>query len=328
MKAILCTRYGYPEELTIAEVDESPISESQVRISIKAAGINFADVLKIAGKYQEKPSLPWVPGTEIAGVISEIGLGVTNLSVGQRVMGVSDIRGGGFADSIVLSAERVLPLPQKVSYEQAAAIPVIYGTAMFALKERANLAKKNTLLVLGAAGGVGSAAIEVGKALGALVIAAASTEEKRKLALDSGADWVIDYTNSNWHEQIKTICRGERVDVIFDPVGGAAFTEAERCIGWEGKYLIVGFASGEIPTVPLNKPLVKGYDLLGIRYDVWRDKNWLKAKRHLQEIISLSEKKEIKPRVIETFPMHLAREALKHIADRAIIGKIILTNNT
>lgn len=324
MKAIVCTHYCEPEALQLQELPERPLESGEVRIAMKAAGINFADFLKIGGKYQEKPALPWIPGTELSGVISEVGTGVTDLHIGQRVIGVSDIRGGGFAESIVLPSERVLPLPDEVTFEQAATLPVVYGTAMYALVEKAGLKTGSYVLVLGAAGGVGIAAVEVAKAMGAHVIAAASTEAKRYLALRAGASHAVDYGQSDWSRQVRSASPSGRVDVVFDPVGGAAFSEAEKCVGWEGKYLLVGFASGEIPTIVLSKPLVKGYDLLGVRYDVWRDCNWDKARKNLEQVLAYAANRVVKPKVSETLPLHQTGLAIRHVSERGSIGKLVI----
>ncbi|MHA7602743.1 NADPH:quinone oxidoreductase family protein [Alicycliphilus sp. T452] len=324
MKAVVCVQYCEPEALQLQDLSERGLESGEVRITIKAAGINFADYLKIGGKYQEKPALPWIPGTELSGVISEIGSGVTDLHIGQRVMGVSDIRGGGFAESMVLPSERVLPLPDAVTFEQAAALPVVYGTAMYALVEKAGLKAGSYLLVMGAAGGAGLAAVEIASVMGAHVIAVASSEAKRRLALKAGATHAIDYTLPDWSRHLRNVVPSSRVDVVFDPVGGAAFSEAEKCIGWEGKYLLVGFASGEIPSVALNKPLVKGYDLLGVRYDVWRDRNWSKARRSLQQVLAYVADGAIKPQVSATLPLHQTGLAIRQVSERGGLGKLVI----
>ncbi|MEA3245692.1 MAG: NADPH:quinone oxidoreductase family protein, partial [Gemmatimonadota bacterium] len=278
------------------------------------------------GQHQIKPELPWVPGSETGGVVEEIGSGVAGLAVGDRVMGVSEATGGGFAQEIVLPQERVFHIPAGMTFEQAAAVPVVYGTTMYALKQRGRLQPGETLLVLGAAGGVGLATVQLGKAMGARVIAAASTQAKRDLTLEHGADHAIDYTQPDWRLEVKELTGGKGADVVYDPVGGDAFDEAVRAIGWAGRYLVIGFTAGRIPTLKINMPLVKGYDVLGVRYDVFRDNAWPEARVNLEEVLALCERGTIAPLVSATYPLHEAVTAMKSITGRQITGKVVLVN--
>lgn len=324
MKALVCMEFGPPETLKWVEVPRQPLGPRDVRVEVRAAGVNYADSLKLEGKYQVKAQLPWIPGVEVGGVVTEVGDRVSSCAVGQPVMGVAGERGGGFAESIILRDERVLRLPPGVSTETAATLPVVYGTALYALKQRARVQPGETLLVLGAAGGVGLAAVAIAKAMGVHVIAAASTSAKRELAIAHGADQSIDYTQANWHEKARSHCGSGRVDLVFDAVGGAAFEEAERCIGWGGRYLLIGFASGTIPSVALNRPLVKGYDLLGIRYDVWRDRHWDEARINLTQVIDWCSQGLLRPVISKRYPLSNASNAIRDLAARQATGKVIL----
>ena len=239
-------------------------------------------------------------------------------------MAVSTADGGGFADEIALPSERLFALPDSIDFATAAAIPVVYGTSLYALKQRAALRAGETLLVLGAAGGVGLASVQLGRAMGARVIAAASTPEKRALALANGASDAVDYTQPNWREQVKALTGGRGVDVVYDPVGGDAFDEAVRAIGWGGRYLVIGFTAGRIPTLKVNMPLVKGYDLLGIRYDVWRDGWWPEARVNLEQVIAWCGAGRIEPLVSARYPIDDAVAAMRSITERQTTGKVVL----
>lgn len=321
-----CSRFGPVENLAIAETAEPALQFGQVRIAVLAAGVNYADALKIEGRYQVRPTLPWIPGTEVGGIVIETARDVKSVRAGMNVMGVSGETGGGFAETIALHEDHVIPLPDGFSTAFAAVIPVTYGTALYSLRQRAQLKAGESVLVLGAAGGAGLAAVGVAKAMGATVIAAASTPEKRQLAIDAGADAAVNYTEARWPEQVRSMVAAKRVDVVFDPVGGNAFTDAERCIGWGGRYLVVGFAGGDIPTVQINRPLVKGYDICGIRYDTWRDNHWHEARQNLEELIEWVSSGRIKPLISARFPMERARDAINSLSSRSASGKVVLVN--
>lgn len=324
MKAIVCRNFGPVDQLDFAELPDRPLLPHEVRVRVRAAGVNFPDSLKIEGLHQIKPPLPWVPGSETGGVVEAIGAAVSSVRPGDRVMGVSDARGGGFAEQIVLDAERVFALPSRMSFEEAAATPVVYGTTLYALKQRGRLAPGEWLLVLGAAGGVGLATVQLGQAMGARVIAAASTPEKRALCLEHGAEHTIDYTQPGWREEVKALTGGRGVDVAYDPVGGDAFDEAVRCMAFDGRYLVIGFTSGRIPQIQVNYPLVKGFDILGVRYDVWRDGCWPEARANLQQVLAFYEQRRIRPLVSARWPLPRAVEALRSITSRGTTGKVVL----
>jgi NADPH2:quinone reductase len=324
VKAVVCRALTGIEALRCERITPPQLHAGEVRIDVHAAGVNFPDILKARGLYQVTPALPWVPGAEVAGVVSEIGEGVCNVIPGERIMGVASAKGGGFAEQIVLSADRVFPIRQDMSFAQAAAIPVAYGTALYALKQRGELKPAEQLLVLGAAGGVGLAAVQLGKAIGARVIAAASTEEKRQMALAHGADDVVDYTLPGWRNSVLELTGSLGVDVIYDPVGGDVFDEAIRCTAWMGRYLVVGFSSGRIPSLSVNHPLVKGYDLRGVRYDVWRDRCWRQAQSNLRQVLDWCGEGRIRPHVDATYPLEQAVTALRSLMTRQAKGKIVL----
>lgn len=324
MKAIVCHEFAPVDQLRYEDLPSRPLAAGELRIGVKAAGVNFPDSLKAEGQHQIKPPLPWVPGSEIGGIVTEVAPGAGRFRIGDRVMGVSRADGGGFAQEIVLPEERVFALPASMSFEQAAAVPVVYGTSLYALKQRARMQPGETLLVLGAAGGVGLATVQLGRAMGARVIAAASTPTKRELTLQHGASHAIDYTQPDWREEVKALTGGKGVDVVYDPVGGDAFDEAVRAIGWMGRYLVIGFTAGRIPTLKVNMPLVKGYDLIGVRYDVWRDGWWSEARANLEQVLAWCAEGRVKPLVSASYPLASAVQAMQSITSRQATGKVVL----
>jgi NADPH:quinone reductase len=328
VKAIVCHDYAPIEALRWEVVQAAALQAGEVRIEVHAAGVNFADTLKVQGKHQVKPALPWTPGAEVAGVVVEVAQGVEGFRAGDRVLGVPDDRAGGFAEAIVLPAERVLPIPAGLGATQAAALPAAYGTALYAFRQRARLAAGETVLVLGAAGGVGLAAVQVAAAMGARVIAGASTQGKRELALGNGASAAVDYTHADWRKQALEVAGPAGIDVVFDPVGGDVFDEAVRTVGWGGRYLVVGFAAGRIPELKLNHPLVKGYDVVGVRYDVWRDRFWPDARNNLLQVLQWCAEGAVRPVVPRIEPLANAVEALRAIAAREVVGKLVLSGRT
>lgn len=324
-QAIVCHAFAPVDQLRLEAQPVRPLAAGQVRIAIRAAGVNFPDSLKVEGRYQIRPELPWIPGSELAGVVIEIAPDVASVQVGERVMGLSP-NGGAYAQQIVLPAERALVLPPAIGFAEAAALPIVYGTSLYALRRRARLQAGQSLLVLGAAGGVGLAAVQLGRTLGARVIAAASTQAKRELALEHGAAHAIDYTRSDWRHEVKALTQGRGVHVVFDPVGGDAFDEAVRTIGWEGRYLVVGFTSGRIPTLQVNMPLVKGFDVVGVRYDDWRNNTWPEARADLQQLLHWCAAGHIRPLVSARYPLAQAVEAMRSVTQRQITGKVVLEN--
>jgi NADPH2:quinone reductase len=327
MKAIVCRQFGPVDQLEYADVAPRPLLPHEVRVRVHAAGVNFPDSLKVEGLHQIKPELPWVPGSETGGMVEAVGAEVASLRAGDRVMGIADMRGGGFAEQIVLDAARAIPLPQGMSFAEAAATPVVYGTTLYALKQRGRLAPGEWVLVLGAAGGVGLATVQLAKAMGGRVIAAASTAAKRDLCLAHGAEHAIDYTQPGWREEIKALTQGRGVDIVYDPVGGDAFDEAVRCMAFDGRYLVIGFTSGRIPEIKVNYPLVKGFDVLGVRYDVFRDERWPEARANLEEVLRHYEAGRVRPLVSATYPLARAIEAMRSITGRTITGKVVLVND-
>jgi len=276
MKAVLCHQFGPPEALTLADILSPPLDAGCVRIAVRACGVNFPDVLMIQGLYQLKPPFPFSPGLEVAGDIIEVAEDVPDLRAGQRVM--ATMMYGGFAEEVVVPAASVMPMSAEMSYEHGAGFPLAYGTAHIALTRRAQLKAGETLLVLGAAGGVGLTAVEQGKHLGARVIAGASTSEKLALARSYGADELINYRSENLRDRLNEITNGGGVDVIYDPVGGDIFDQAVRRIAWEGRYLVIGFASGRIPALPANIALLKNASIVGTFWGAYlrHDPGWIR----------------------------------------------------
>jgi NADPH2:quinone reductase len=322
MKAVLCKAYGGPETLTVADVPPPPMKPGHVRVAIHAAGVNFPDTLIIRGKYQFKPEFPFSPGGEMAGVITETADDVTHLKVGDRVLAMSTW--GAFAEEIVVPAFAAARIPDAMDYATAAGFIITYGTTYHALADRGRLRPGETLLVLGAAGGVGLAAVELGKALEARVIAAASTPEKLAVAKEHGADELIAYGTEDLKERVRALTDGKGADVIYDPVGGDATKAVLSAINWRGRLLIVGFASGTIPDIPANRALIKGCDIVGI---FWGDYIRREPERFAQdfaELTRLYETGRIKPLVSATYPLEKAAEALNVIESRKAVGKIVL----
>jgi NADPH2:quinone reductase len=290
---------------------------------VRASGINFPDILMVEGKYQIKPELPFVPGLEIAGVVLEVASGVEHVRPGARVLAFAR-RGGGHAEEAVVPAQIVTPIADSMDFVTAAAFPVAYGTAHFALAHRGHLAAGETLLVLGAAGGVGLAAVEVGKLLGARVIAAASSEEKLTCARQHGADETINYRTESLRDRVRALTDGKGADVVFDPVGGEAFKQAVRCIGWEGRILVIGFASGNIPEVAANIILVKNFSVIGV---VFGEHSWRfpsDTRRRLEELLAAHAAGRLRPTVMKTYPLAEAPMALAKMSERRVMGKMVL----
>lgn len=324
MKAVLCRAFGAPEALTYEDVPVAALGPGQVRIRIRACGLNFADTLMVAGQYQVKPPFPFTPGIEIAGEVTEIGEGVATLVPGTRV--VSYLRGaGGFADEIVLGDELVVPIPDGMDFVTAAAFPVAYGTSHFALTHRGDLKPGETLLVLGAAGGVGLTAVEIGKHLGARVLAAAGGAAKCGIARDYGADETIDYTSESVRDRVRALTGGAGADVVYDPVGGDAFDQALRAVNWEARMLVVGFASGRVPSIPANLVLVKNVSVIGVVWGAQSERDPALIAGKLRELLRWWEAGKLRPRVATTFPLADIVPAMRALLSRQHAGKIVLT---
>lgn len=323
MRALVCRSLGSIDALEVAEIESPRLGPGQVRIQVRASGVNFPDILMVEGKYQVKPELPFIPGLEVAGVVLECAQGVNGVRPGDRVLAFAR-RGGGHAQEVVVPNAIVTPIPAAMDFIVAAAFPVAYGTAHFALTHRGRLLAGEALLVLGAAGGVGLAAIEIGKLLGARVIAAASTPDKLAIASQYGADAVINYATENLRDRVRELTEGKGVDVVFDPVGGELFRQSMRCAGWEGRILVVGFASGEIPHVATNIILVKNVSVTGV---VFGEHSWRYPKDthgRLTQLLELYAANRLHPRVMKTYPLSGARDALAEIRDRRVSGKLVL----
>ena len=321
MRALVCSELGPPSKLAVAPVPDPEPAAGEVVVDVAAAGLNFPDTLIIEGKYQFKPDLPFAPGGEAAGVISAVGDGVGHLSVGQRVIALSTY--GAFAEKWAVPATGVIPIPDALDFESAAGFGLTYGTSYHALVQRAELQPGERLLVLGAAGGVGSAAIEIGKHLGAEVIAAASTAEKLEFTADLGADHLINYATESLRDRIKEITGGSGVDVVYDPVGGDMTEQAFRSLAWNGRHLVVGFAAGDIPELPINLALLKGASLVGVFWGRSLSEEPQRAFQNFVELTELANAGVIHPRVSRRFALEQYEEAFAVFENRSVMGKAI-----
>lgn len=322
MRAVLCKTYGGPELLAVEDVPSPAAGPGQLVVSVAAAGVNFPDALIIQGKYQFKPAPPFSPGSEFAGHVKALGSGVTGFRVGDAVAGMSTW--GSFAEEVAVDAGRCTKIPADLDLTLAAAFGLTYGTSYHALKDRAALAAGETLLVLGAAGGVGLAAVELGKMMGARVIAAASSDEKLATARAFGAEHTVNYEREDLREAIKTLTGGAGVDVVYDPVGGKYAEPAVRGLAWRGRYLVVGFAAGDIPRVPLNLVLLKGSSLVGVFYGDLARREPALANANMQELAGWVRTGRLKPLVSATYPLERAAEALVALLQRRIQGKAVV----
>lgn len=322
MKAVLCKAFGSADTLVVEEVSSPVIKKNEVLLDVHAAGINFPDTLIIEGKYQFKPPFPFSPGGEAAGVIREVGEKVSHLKVGDRVMALTGW--GSCAEQVAVPAYNVLPMPEGMEFTSAAAFSMTYGTAMHALKQRGAIQEGETLLVLGASGGVGLAAIEIGKAMGARVIAAASTAEKLEVARQAGADELINYQSDDIRERIKAISKGQGVDVVIDPVGGDLFEQVFRSIAWNGRMLVIGFASGSIPSLPVNLALLKGAAVLGVFWGSFAQRQPQDNLKNFQQLFAWYAQGKLKPLVSQTFALEDTAQAINTLAARQAVGKLVV----
>lgn len=321
MKALLCKQYGPPESLVVEEVESLHPEKDQVVISVKACGVNFPDTLIIQGKYQFKPSFPFSPGGEVAGIIKETGEDVKHLQVGDNVFAMPGW--GGFAEELVVNANRTFKMPPNMDYTVAASLMYTYGTSYHALKDRAQLKAGETLLVLGAAGGVGLAAVNLGKIMGARVIAAASSDEKLALCKEYGADGLINYSKEDLRESLKTLTGGG-VDVIYDPVGGEYAEPALRAMNWKGRYLVVGFAAGQIPALPFNLALLKGSSIVGVFWGAFAEREPKANFQNIVELFQFYQTGELKPYIQKTYSLADAPQALYDMLERRVMGKLVI----
>jgi len=322
MKAVLCKAWGPPESLVVEDVPSPVAGPGEVLVEVHAAGVNYPDALIIQKKYQVQPPLPFSPGAEVAGIVRSVGEGVKPWKPGDRVIASTAV--GGYAQEVVVKADRVLPLPDGMDFATASAYVLAYGTSLYALKDRARLVAGETLLVLGAAGGVGIAAVEIGKALGARVIAAASSAEKLALCREHGADDTIDYAAEDLRERIKVLTDGKGPDVIYDPVGGPYTEQAFRSIAWEGRHLVIGFAAGEIPKLPLNLPLLKTASLVGAFWGAFVQRDPKRTREHMHELFALYLSKKVRPPITKAYPLAQAALALRDVLERRVMGKVVI----
>lgn len=331
MKALLSKVTGGPETLVLEDIPAPELKPGSAMINVKAVGINFPDVLMIEDKYQSKPPRPFAPGGELSGVITAIGEGVTNVKVGDRVL--AQIGNGALVEQVVAPAGRLTKIPDSMPFDDAAAFILTYGTSYHALKDRGHVKPGETLLVLGAAGGVGLSAVELGKAMGARVIAACSTQEKVDLAIKHGADSGVVYGRGPFDKEgqralgtlFKDACGPNGADVIYDAVGGGYAEPALRSIAWEGRYLVIGFAAGDIPKIPLNLALLKGCDIVGVFWGNWTARNPGLFQQSIEELIEMYVAGKIKPYVSERFPLEKGADAIAHLGSRKAMGKVVVT---
>ncbi|HEV3134078.1 MAG TPA: NADPH:quinone oxidoreductase family protein [Acidimicrobiia bacterium] len=323
MRAVLCREYGPPESLTLEDVDDPTAGDGRVVVEVRACAVNFPDVLIIQNLYQFKPPVPFSPGAEIAGVVSSVGPGVDGVSVGDRVF--ASTGWGGLAEKIAVDADSLIPIPDGIDFAPASSFLYAYGTSHYALKDRGRLEPGETLVVLGAAGGVGLAAVELGAVMGATVIAAASSDDKLELCREYGATMTINYASEDLKSRIRDLTGGAGADIVYDPVGGPYSEPALRATAWEGRFLVVGFAAGEIPAIPLNLTLLKGCDIVGVFWGAFVGREPDRHRRNVEELIGWWREGKLRPHVSSTYPLERAPEAIRELADRKAKGKVVVT---
>ena len=322
MKAVLCTRAGTADDLELGDLPDPVAAPGEVVVKVAAVGLNFFDTLIIAGKYQYKPAFPFSPGAEFAGVVESLGAGVTGFAIGERVMGYA--RYGAARQRLAVAASRLVKLPDGLDYDRAAGLCVTYGTSYYALKNRGGLRPGETLAVLGASGGVGLAAVELGKLMGARVIACASSDDKLAFVKQHGADATVNYASADLRSALKELGGEHGIDVIYDPVGGAYAEAALRAIAWEGRFLVVGFAAGEIPKLPLNLVLLKSCDVRGVFWGSWTEREPEQHRANMNEMMNFAAERKLSAHVHATYPLADTARALNDIAARRVMGKAVL----
>ena len=323
MKAVLCESFGPAENLTLGDINAPELTPEHVIVDIRACALNFPDVLMVEGKYQSLPPFPFTPGGEFAGIVSSVADDVSKWQVGDEVFAACGH--GAMAEQICVRAEALRAKPQNMTFPTAAGISTTYGTSYYALKQRANLQPGETLLVLGAAGGVGLAAVELGKAMGARVIAAASNPEKLAIAQQAGADDLIDYSDGDLKDKVKALTGGKGADVIYDPVGGPLFDQCMRCINWEGRILIVGFVGGDIPRVPTNLILLKSCQVVGVFYGAFSGRFPTENEQNFAELLQMFEAGKLQALVGAEYALADFVDALNCLSQRRAVGKIVVT---
>jgi NADPH2:quinone reductase len=321
MKAVICDNFGSVDDLVIRETPDPIPNDDDVLIEIKAAGLNFPDGLLVRGEYQAKPELPFIPGAEVAGIVRAVGSNVRQFAVGQRVAALCIM--GGFAERVTVDAASVIAIPDEMDFETAAGFILVYGTSVHALYDKARLRAEETLLVLGAAGGVGLSAVEIGKAMGARVIAAASTDEKLELARAHGAALGINYSTQDLKAEAKRLVP-EGIDVVYDPVGGTFTETAVRCLGWGGRLLVVGFANGQIPKLPINLLLLREAEAIGVNWGPSTKRDPAQHQANVERLMTWFRNGELKPHISASYPLSKTSEALNIIMSRAAHGKVVI----
>lgn len=326
MKAILCKQFGEIDSLVFEETENPIPSDNQVLIDVKACGVNFPDKLMVEGKYQFKPAFPFSPGGEVAGIVREIGQNVKHLKIGDRVFSLTGH--GGFAEKVLGEANKTFPMPPDMDFVTAASTMYTYGTSYHALKDRAKIKAGETILIMGAAGGVGLAAVQLAKVMGAKVIAAASTSEKLAICKELGADELINYELENIKDRIKELTNGIGVDVVYDAVGDRFAEPAIRSLAWKGRYLVVGFAAGEIPKIPLNLALLKGASIVGVFWGKFAEIEPMNSMQNFMEILKFIKDGSLKQHIHKVYPLSEAKESLHDLANRKVVGKCVIDCNS
>ena len=322
MRAVVCKAWGPPESLVIEDRPPLEAGPGKVVVSVKAASVKFADTLIIQNKYQTQPELPFIPGSEVTGIVKAIGEGVEGWKVGDRVSAQTTY--GGYAEEVIAEPDRLAAIPDSMDFASATGLSSTYGTSYYALVDRGQLRAGETLLVLGAAGGAGLAAVEIGKVLGARVIAWASSEDKLAVCREHGADETINYTSEDMRARVKAITKGNGVDVIYDPVGGAFSELALRDMAWGGRHLVIGFTAGDIPKIPLNLPLIKGCSIVGVWIGAFARRDPARHRAHAAEIWKWVAEGRLRPHVSGRYPLERAADALNALMERKVAGKIVL----
>ena len=323
MRAVLCKEYGPPESLVVEDVASPPMHDQGVRIGVRAAGVNFPDVLMIKGEYQFKPSFPFSPGGEVAGEVLEVGPAVQGIAPGDRVLSV--VGSGGFAEEVVAHGPGVMRIPDSMDWVSAAALGMTYGTTVYALQKRAHLREGEWLLVHAASGGVGLSAVEVGRAMGARVIGTGGDDERLKVAGERGAEHLINYTSGSFKDRVKEITGGRGADVIYDPVGGDVALQSLRCINWDGRFLVIGFAGGTIPELPANLILLKSCQVVGVFWGAYAMQWPDQVKDDFDQLFAWWDEGKIAPHVSHTFPLERTADALYALINREVVGKAVVT---
>jgi len=322
MKAVIVKQFGLPNTVSLAEIQSPVCASDEAVINVKACGVNFPDVLIIQNKYQFKPVLPFSPGGEVAGEIITVGEKVKHLAIGDRVVALCGW--GGFAEQVAVKANRIFPMPVGINFINGASTLYTYGTSYHALKDRAQLKAGETLLVLGAGGGVGLAAVELGKIMGAIVIAAASSNDKLMACKEKGADHIINYSTDDLRSRLKEITADKGVDVAYDPIGGPLAEVALRSLAWKGRYLVVGFATGIIPQFPANLPLLKGASIVGVFWGSFAEKEPKKSFQNFEDLLSWIGSEKIKQHIHKIYSLEQAPQALQDLMDRKVVGKAVI----